>query len=329
MRRSADGPSLALVLGVLAALVVTGSAVASRNPVNAQQPQSAQSDPAVTAGILLLDVQQVNLNSGTFNADFYLWFNSTVSPQTVQYELINGQATSVTVDANSSTYQEYRIVGTFSNNLDFSNYPFENHSLSIEVESKNLPSSQLTFVPDTAGSGVDPSVSLVGWNLLGYSIQAAPHVYSSSQTFSRLTFTFTIGRPGVQSFMSNVLPIVLITVISLLAFFLPPTRSFERILIGVTTLIAAVQFNLSLLSQIPPVNYLTIADKMMITVYALFLYSIGVTIVLARQVENKDIERAKRLNTKGAILVPFIAAVILGFLLSARIHGVVSFAILK
>ena len=275
----------------------------------------------MTAGILLLNVQEVNLNSGTFSADFFLWFNSTGSPQTVQYELINGQATSVTVDANSSTYQEYRIVGTFVNNLDFSNFPFDNHSLSIEVESRNLPSSQLNFVPDTTGSGVDPSVSLVGWNLLGSSIQAAPHAYSASQTFSRLTFTLTIGRPAVQLFMSNVFPIVLITLISLLAFFLPPTRSFERILIGVTTLIAAVEFNLSLLGQIPPVNYLTIADKMMITVYALFLYGIGVTILLARQVENKDFERAKRLNTKGAILVPFIAAVILGFLLLLGYSG--------
>jgi hypothetical protein len=316
MRGSARRRNAALVLALLTSLALVGVSAASRNPAHAQQaPPSAPSGGRVTAGILLLGIQQVNLNSGTFGADFYLWFNSTGNPQTVQYELINGQTTSVTVDANSSTYQEYRIVGTFANNLDFSNFPFDNHSLSIQVESKNLQSSQLTFVPDTAGSGVDPSVSLVGWNLLGSSIQAAPHAYSASQSFSRLTFAFTIGRPAVQSFMSNVFPIVLITLISLTAFFLPPTRSFERILIGVTTLIAAVQFSSSLLGQIPPVNYLTIADKMMITVYALFLYSIGVTIVLARQVENKDFERAKRLNTKGAILVPFIAAVILGLLL--------------
>lgn len=313
MRRG-NGGGLALVLAVLALLLVSCSAGASRNPVSAQQP-TPQSDPTVTAGILLLDVNQINLDTGTFGADFYLWFNSTGSPQTVQYELINGQATSVTVDANTSTYQEYRIAGTFVSSLDFSDFPFDNHSLSIQVESKNMPASQLTFVPDTAGSGVDPSVSIVGWNLLGSSIQAAPHAYSASQTYSRLTFTFTIGRPAVQSFMANVFPIILITLISLLAFFLPPTRSFERILIGVTTLIAAVEINLSILGQIPPVDYLTIADKMMITVYALFLYSIGVTIILARQVENKDFERAKRLNTKGAILVPFIAAVILGLLL--------------
>ncbi len=315
MRGTGGRAGVVFVLAILAILVVAGSSLASRNQVRAQPQFTAQSDPTVTAGILLLDVQQINLNSGTFGADFYLWFNSTGSPQTVQYELVNGQATSVTVDANTSSYQEYRIVGTFTTGLDFSNFPFENHSLSIQVESRNMPSSQLTFVPDTAASGLDPSLSVVGWNLLGSSIQAAPHAYSSSQTFSRLTFTVTIGRPGVQSFMANVFPIVLITLISLLAFFLPPTRSFERILIGVTTLIAAVEFNLSLLGQIPPVNYLTIADKMMITVYALFLYSIGVTIILARQVENKDFERAKRLNTKGAILVPFIGAVILGFLL--------------
>jgi hypothetical protein len=313
--REASGTRYAFVLVVLAILLISASSIASHDQVSAQPQATAQSDPTVTAGILLLDVQQVNVNSGTFSADFYLWFNSTGGPQTVQYELVNGQATSVTVESNLTNYQEYRIVGTFSSNLDFSNFPFDNHSLSIEVESRNLPSSQLTFVPDTASSGLDPSVTIVGWNLLGSSIQAAPHAYSASQSFSRLTFTVTIGRPDVQSFMANVFPIVLITLISLLAFFLPPTRSFERILIGVTTLIAAVEFNLSLLSQIPPVNYLTIADKMMITVYALFLYSIGVTIILARQVENKDLERAKRLNTKGAILVPFIGAVILGLLL--------------
>ena len=286
----------------------------SASPAHAQQASSGTSSK-VTAGILLLNVQQVNLVSGTYTADFYLWFNSTGSPQTVHYEFINGQANSVTVDSNSSTYQEYRIVGTFANNLDFTNFPFENHTLSIQIESKDLPSSQLTFVPDTAGSGLDPSVSVVGWNLLGSSIQAAPHAYSASQTFSRLTFSFTIGRPTTQAFMKDVFPLVLITLISLLAFFLPPTRSFERVFIGVTTLLAAVQFNNYLLGQIPTVDYLTLADKLAITVYALFLYSIGVTIILARQVDRKDLDRAWRLNRKGAILVPVIAAVFLSFLL--------------
>jgi hypothetical protein len=299
-------------LATLGMLLLTGVALGA-SPAHAQQAPSPGSK--VQAGILLLNVQQINLASGTFSADFYLWFNSTGNPQDVKYELVNGQANSVTVDANTSTYQEYRIVGTFANSLDFRSFPFDNQSLSIQVESRNEPASQLTFVPDTAGSGLDKSVTIVGWNLLSSSIQASQHAYSGSQAFSRLTFSVTIGRPALQSFMKNVFPVVLITLISLLAFFLPPTRSFERVFIGVTTLLAAVQFNIYLLGQIPPVDYLTLADKMMITVYALFLYSIGVTIILARQVDKKDLDRAWRLNRKGAILVPVIAVVFLSFLL--------------
>ncbi|MDA4133045.1 MAG: hypothetical protein OK454_07975, partial [Thaumarchaeota archaeon] len=253
--------------------------------------------------------------AGTYSVDFYMWFNSTGNPQYVNFEFINGQPTSVVVDANTSTYQEYRVRGTFVNNLDFSNFPFDNHNLTIEIESKNLQANQLTFKPDTANSGTDSSLNLVGWTLLSSSIQAANHSYSGNQSFSRLTFTFDIGRPSVQAFMKDVFPIILITAIAMMAFFLPPTRSFERILIGVTTLLAAVQFNSSLLSQVPPLDYLTIADKMMITVYALFLYGIAVTILLAKLVDIKDFERASRLNKKGAVLVPVIAAIFLGLLL--------------
>lgn len=281
----------------------------------ASSPSQPASDPQVTAGILLVDVNQVNLVSGTYNADFYLWFNSTGAQQTVAYELVNGQATSVTVDSNTSAYQEYRIRATFTNNLLFQNFPFENHTLSIQVESKNMQASQLTFVADTQGSGTDPSLSLNGWDLIGSSISTTPHAYPGSGTYSRLTFSFTIGRPVAQAFMKDILPVILITLIAMLSFALPPTRSFERVFIGVTTLIAAVQYHLALLSQIPAVHYLTLADDIMITVYTLIMYGLGVTIILARDVDRKDVEKAWRINKKGLVLVPVVTAVVLSFLL--------------
>ena len=281
----------------------------------------ASSDPQVVAGILLVDVNQVNLITGTYNADFYLWFNSTGSPQTVNYEIVNGQATSVTVDVNTSSYQEYRIRATLTNNLNFQNFPFENHTLSIQIEDKNLQASQLSFAADTAASGTDPSLVVNGWNILGSSVSAAPHAYSGGQTFSRLTFAFTIGRPVFQTFVKDLLPVVLVTFIAMLAFALPPARSFERVFIGVTTLVAAVQFHLSLLAQTPSVNYLTIADDVMLTVYVLILYGLAVTISLAREVDRQDVDKAWRRNRKGAVLVPVVAAVVLAFLLLLGIAG--------
>lgn len=311
MRRERSTAAATMVLVVLTLSLVVG--VVSLAPARAQA-SPPPSDPQVTAGILLVDVNQVNLVAGTFNADFYLWFNSTGDPQFVNYELVNGVATSVSVDSNTTAYQEYRIRGTFTNNLRFQDFPFDNHSLSIQVESKNLQSSQLTFVPDKE-SGTDPSLTLNGWDILGSSVSAAPHVYSGSQSFSRLTFTFTIGRPVYGAFVKDVLPVILIALIAMLAFALPPSRSFERVFIGVTTLVAAVQFHLGLLAQIPPVDYLTVADDIMVTVYVLILYGLGVTVLLAREIEKKNVDRAWRLNKKGTVLVPVVAAVVMAFLL--------------
>jgi len=291
-------------------------------PAHAQLISPTPTGSPVSVGVLLVDVSQVNLVSGTYNADFYIWFNSTGSPQNVNFEFINGQASSVTVDANTSTYQEYRVRGTFVTDLGFAEFPFDNHSLTIEVESKDLQASQLTFVPDTRGSGADPSFSLNGWDLLGTSISAAPHAYSGSQAFSRLTFAFTIGRPATQAFFKDVLPVALVALIAMLAFALPPARSFERVFIGVTTLLAAVQFHIALLGQIPAVDYLTYADDMMLTVYALILYGLGVTILLARRVDKQEVDAAWKLNTKGAVLVPVVAAVVLAFLLLLGYAGV-------
>jgi hypothetical protein len=317
VRRQEPAAGGMLVLLVFAASLLAVLSVGAAAPAHAQATAPPQSGSTVTAGILLADVDQINLVSGTFNGDFYLWFNSTGNPQTVHYELVNGQATTVTVESNTSTYQEYRISGTFENTLDFADFPFGNHSLSIDVESKNLQASQLTFVPDSANSGTD-SLSLNGWDLLGYSISAAPHSYSASETYSRLTFTFTIGAPASEAFLKDVLPVVLITLIAMLAFGLPPARSFERVFIGVTTLIAAVQFHIALLGQIPAVDYLTLADDMMLTAYTLILYGLAVTVLLARQVDRKEVDRAWRLNKKGAVLVPVVAAMALAFLLLLR-----------
>ncbi|HUK74295.1 MAG TPA: hypothetical protein VLU99_00785, partial [Nitrososphaerales archaeon] len=61
---------------------------------------------------------------------------------------------------------------------------------------------------------------------------------------------------------------------------------------------------------------------MMLTVYALILYGLGVTILLARRVDKQEVDAAWKLNTKGAVLVPVVAAVVLAFLLLLGYAGV-------
>jgi len=89
-----------------------------------------------------------------------------------------------------------------------------------------------------------------------------------------------LSRPLVSGIIKNVLPLAIITGISLLAFAMAAEDYNNKMALGITTLLSATAFHLSLLSGLPPTGYLTFADRMMIAVYVLFLFNIGGAVYL-------------------------------------------------
>jgi hypothetical protein len=92
------------------------------------------------------------------------------------------------------------------------------------------------------------------------------------------------------------LPISVITAISLLALFIAPQNFTTRITLAVTTLLAATTFHLSMLSGIPTTGYLTLADKIMIGVYSLFLYNLASSVYIMRLVDGKNSDFALKVR---------------------------------
>jgi hypothetical protein len=293
-----------LLLGLLFVSLTAFSAV----PAARAQPTSPPT--SVEVGVYLVNVQSVNLQAGTYDLDFYLWFNSTGNPHYVDYEFTNGQVSSLDVIQNTSTYQEYRVWGTFQTTFGFQQFPFDNHNLTIDIEDRTLTASQLVFTPDPS-SAYDPTAAISGWQLSGGTMQVTTHAYPG-QVFSRAVFSVTINRFQLQSFLEDILPIALVTLIGMMVFVLPVERTFERTFLSVTTLVSAVAISVSTMSQVPSVGYLTRADEISITVFILFAYSIGVSVWLTRMVVNGDKEHAERINLKAAILVPVVVVIFLG-----------------
>lgn len=296
----------AAILGLLALIFLPLAGVVGFARASPASAGTAQVD----AGVWLVSVQSVNLQAGSYSLDFYLWFNSTGNPQYVNYEFTNGQVTALDVIQNTSTYQEYRVWGTFQSTFGFQQFPFDNHPLTIDIEDRSLASGQLVFTPDQS-SGVDPTASVSGWQLSGGTMTVTTHTYPG-QVFSRAAFSVTISRFPVQSFLENILPVMVVTFIGMLVFLLPVERTFERTFLSVTTLVSAVALSVSTMSQIPSVGYLTFSDEISITIFLLFLYSIGVSIWLTRMVVNGDKARAESINLKAAILVPSVVIIFLG-----------------
>jgi hypothetical protein len=244
-----------------------------------------------------------------------LWFKfnpSEISLDNVRnFEFINGQPTKYEVDANNVTgYLEYRVKGDFVTSFDFTNYPFESHDLPVELEHKQLNMSHLFYDSDIDGSAIEPTATVAGWNLGSFGTSITQHFYGD-ETYSRFVFSVTIARPMISSFIKSVLPVAVITAISLLAFLMSPQNFAQRIALAVTTLLAATTFHLALLSGIPPTGYLTFADRIMISVFAIFLFNMGASVFIMRLVNAKKLDEATSLKRKSTLFLPILVLILI------------------
>jgi len=281
-------------------------------PFVGAQPSSEKA-VTVYVGVWMVSVEQVDLADNSYKLDFYLWFgfnSSQISLEQVkQFEFINGSPDVYLVDSDDQGYLEYRVTGTFTKTFDFTNYPFESQELTIKLENKLLNSSALVFLASDV-SGIDQEVSVAGWNLHSFEVNVAEHMYDS-ESFSRFSTVVVLQRPFVSSFVKSVLPIVIITAISLLAFFMAPADFAQKIGIGVTTLLAATAFHLSLVGGIPPTGYLTFADRMMVGVYVIFLYNLSVS-VYGMRLFRKGSQEAEKFDRKALRILPVFLLIVVG-----------------
>ncbi|MEM3466139.1 MAG: hypothetical protein QW566_06675 [Candidatus Jordarchaeales archaeon] len=117
-------------------------------------------------------MEKVDLSAGSYRLDFYLWFRidpSKISLEDVkEFEFVNGFPTKYEVKADADNgYLEYRVRGDFIKTFDFSRYPFEMHTLTVELEHKKLNASYLIFTADPT-SNIDKEVNVAGWEIEGF-----------------------------------------------------------------------------------------------------------------------------------------------------------------
>jgi hypothetical protein len=301
---------LLLICLMAASALILGDSKAQTNTGNLGS--SSTEVAQVQVGVYIIDIQSINLADSNYQLDFYLWFNYKATQinasEVSQFEFVNGQPTIKQISA-SDGYIEYRVTGTFLKTFDFTNYPFESHTLYIELEHDNLDNSQLVYTIDPTTT-IESTAGLAVWNTGSLSSQTAVHSYGD-QSFSRPEFDITIGRPIISGVIKSVLPISIITGISLLAFALAAEDYSQKMALGITTLLSATAFHLSLISGIPPTGYLTLADRMMIGVYILFLYNIGSAVYLMTLARKGKKEQATAYNRKSQIFLPIAIAAVL------------------
>ncbi len=267
--------------------------------------EAGQEPSVVQVGVWINAIEKVDTPAQTFTVDFYLWFKYTdVRPDA---EFLRGTPTMSLItqeERDAENYLEYRVRGVYTEALDFREFPLDEHFLSVALEDKNNGATQLVFEPDLEESGIDPKLSVAGWDLKDFQIYETKHDYSDD-SYSQLVFGLTIFRSKVSAVFKNFFPIIVITLISLLTFAISIKNFGQRVSICVTTLMSAVAYHLAALSGLPALGYLTLFDRIMLVIYTLFLYNLLVSVQGMRLVECGKVEAAEKFETRmQKLLIP-------------------------
>lgn len=307
---------------ILIALVAFSSLLAATTvpaPTAAlAQDGKSEGPKKYTVGVYLVNIGKIDTQTGSYDLDFYIWFASD-DPATTnfveekpRFDFTNALRFTAEPQRVEQNYYEARVRGTFIKNMDFRDYPFDRQQVTIEVEGFEEVD-RLVFVPDEQASGFDRLINVPGWSLGGSRSEVTVHEYPDS-AFSRYVFTFTIERAALSSFLKTIFPVLIITTIAMLAFWMSPTNFAPRIGLAASTLLAAVAAHLNAANQLPPIGYLTLIDKVMIIVYALFLNNLLSMVMQMRLVDHKKEQEAVKVNARMRKLMPVIIVAILAVL---------------
>jgi hypothetical protein len=159
---------------------------------------------------------------------------------------------------------------------------------------------------------VDQDVVLVGWELAGWNARAATHHYAPyNEDYSRYAFAVNIRRLLVASVTKIFPPILFIVIVGLLALLIEERdKLWTRIGINTSALLACVIFHLNVTSSIPPLGYLTFADKFLIATYVVLVLNLCSTVLMMVHAKRDDARLEKKIYRASLYGIPALAVVL-------------------
>lgn len=305
---------------ILAAAAVLWLAAA---PVAAAPSGPPADAPArVRVGVYLLNLGRLDTATGTYTMDLYVSFACDRPCDPTAFEVMNGRGGERVMVDNKPLRKVYRLQTTLSAPMDLRNYPFDRHRLGIVLEDGKLAAAgavgqtieDQVYIVDRAKTGLAPGVHVAGWDV-DPRWQAATFEFLYApfgETYSRYQFSILIHRPVLSAVLKVILPGIFLVVVGLLSLLLAPDKITQRLTVATSALVGSVLLHLNLTSTIPPVGYLTFADKFMLINYVPLVAAIAAGVSILWFTDHAQTDRAHRVHVVSGVAIPIVWIVLQG-----------------
>jgi ABC-type branched-subunit amino acid transport system substrate-binding protein len=242
----------------------------------------------VRIGVNINEIGELDTGAGTFFADAFVWIKYRGDERAPNIEFVNaespidlGKPVKSTIGPLGERYDLYRIQGTFKSQFDFSDFPFDTQALDITIQNVDAPATQLIYAPDpdllstsneerlksgvNIGKNIDnipnwkaDSVDFFQQSVGSSAALGDPTVMdtaTTTTTYSQFVTETTISRDVGSFLVKNVLPLLLLVLVTYIALWTPGDDLATRVSFGVTGILTGAVMLSEVTASLPNVDY--------------------------------------------------------------------------
>ena len=277
----------------------------------------------VRIGIYTMRLNDLNPSTTSFAADVWVWTLSSAASklhpiQTLRLQDVKSVSadTAGEADDNGVRWGYREFAATMNKDWDTRHFPFDRHTLIVRVAETMNDADTLVYVPDGAGSHVDPRVQIAGWRITGERLATQivsyptrfgdPRPGISSSRWAEAWLYVDVRRNGLGIFLKIIMVAYIAFALVMLSFLMDAPVFSSRISMLVGCLFATVVNMRASESVIGRTDSFTLVDQIHLLVAA-FIF---VSAVVALATRRAEAERARRIDRTTALvsIAVFVAA---------------------
>ncbi len=291
----------------------------------------------VRIGVNINEIGQLDTGAGTFFADAFVWIKYRGDDRAPKIQFVNadspidlGTPVKTTIGPLGERYDLYRIQGTFKAQFDFSDFPFDTQLLDITIQNVDAPATQLIYAPDpdllattseerlrsgvNIGKNIDnipnwkaDSVDFFQQSIGSSAALGDPTVVdaaTTTTTYSQFVTETTISRDVASFLVKNVLPLILLVLVTYIALWTPGSDLATRVSFGVTGILTGAVMLNDVTASLPNVDYSVAIQWAYYAFIALSALVVLEGIFSHKLNEDGSLNAARRLDVIARVIYP-------------------------
>ena len=289
-------PNLRALVGALGLLLLCPAALAQTGLPPGPRPVP------VDLGVHLLDVPQIREIENTFSIEGYVtlgWRDTRLAFEPAAGEAsarvyagpealnllsqawwpdpiaVNGlgsgdfQRVRIVIEPDGQVRYSASVSAAFKDDFDFRAFPFDRQQLSVVMQSYSWNAEEVALRVDEARTGLDASVKLPEWELLGMRTSIGRLTDPRDDMhYARFSLDIELERKSAYYFWKVILPLLLLVTLSWTVFWMSEESLARRTGVTLTTLLTVVAYQFIVSESLPRLAYLTLLDQLMLLSFA-------------------------------------------------------------